>query len=320
DVAPTPTSQPATFDLNDRETSFNGQALSYDADGNLTSDGTNTYTWNARNQLTQIIQNGNVQLSYSYDALGRRTSKVVQGAATQFLYDENNVVQETQGGTTNPILVGLGVDERFARNDVTGRVYYLTDKLNSTIALTDSMGAIQQQYSYDPYGNVTVSNATKGFTNPYQYTGREADSAGFYYYRARYYSSTMGGFISEDPIGFRGGQPSFYGYVNGDPINLIDPLGLCDTEADRCKKVKNDGIEYCSDRELPTRDGLGWEFQNCLNKYIEDHGCGPGGTPLPQPDGAPAPLPPPSPQSRSLEYIIIIGILGVLGGLLGSPA
>jgi RHS repeat-associated protein len=232
DILPTATAQPATFDLNDRETSVNGQALTYDADGNLTFDGTNTYTWNARNQLTQISQNGNVQLSYSYDALGRRVAKASNGsAATQFLYDGNNAVQETQGSTINPILVGLGIDERFARNDATGRTYFLSDMLNSTIALTDPTGAVREQYSYDPYGNVTLSDTTTGFTNPYQYTGREADSPGLYYYRARYYSPMMGGFISEDPITFGGRQLSFYAYVNGNPVMYRDPSGRLVPEA-----------------------------------------------------------------------------------------
>jgi YD repeat-containing protein len=181
DVLPTATTQPATFDLNDRKTSFNGQALSYDANGNLTSDGTNTYTWNARNQLTQVSQGGVAQLSYTYDALGRRTSKTVQGGTpTQYLYDRANAVQETQGSTINPILNGLAIDERFARNDVTGRTYFLADGLGSTLALTDPTGVIRQKYSYDPYGNVTASDTTTGFTNPYQYTGREADTAGLY--------------------------------------------------------------------------------------------------------------------------------------------
>jgi RHS repeat-associated protein len=224
DLLPAPTTQTPTFDLNDRETSFNGQALTYDADGNLTFDGTNTYTWNARNQLTQVSQNGVAQLSYTYDALGRRTSKAVQGGTpTQYLYDRFNAVQETQGGTINPILNGLGIDERFARNDATGRTYFLADALGSTIALTSSNGAIQNTYSYDPYGNTTQS--ATGFTNPYQYTGREADAAGLYYYRARYYSPGMGSFVSEDPIGFGGGQLSFYAYAGGNPIMYRDPRG-----------------------------------------------------------------------------------------------
>ncbi|MBF4067486.1 DUF6531 domain-containing protein [Burkholderia pseudomallei] len=225
DVLPTATTQPATFDLNDRKTSFNGQALTYDANGNLTSDGTNTYTWNARNQLAQISQGGSAQLSFSYDAMGRRISKTVQGVATQFLYDGNNAVQETQGSAINPILVGLGIDERFARNDVTGRTYFLTDQINSTIALTDPNGALKQQYSYDPYGNVVPSDTTTGFTNPYQFTGREMDAPALYYYRARYYSPMMAGFISEDQVRFGGGQLTFYGYAGGDPIMYRDPRG-----------------------------------------------------------------------------------------------
>lgn len=143
-------------------------------------------------------------MTYAYDAMGRRISKTVgSGTPTQYLYDGANAVQETVGSTINPILVGLGVDERFARNDKSGRTYFLTDALNSTIALTSTTGAIQNTYSYDPYGSTSQSGT--GFTNPYQYTGREADTPGLYYYRARYYSPMMGGFISEDPAGFAGG-------------------------------------------------------------------------------------------------------------------
>jgi RHS repeat-associated protein len=157
--------------------------------------------------------------------MGRRISKTVQGGTpTQYLYDGANAVQETVGSTINPILVGRGIDERFARNDTTGRTYFLSDAINSTIALTNSSGAIQNQYSYDPYGNTSQSGT--GFTNPYQYTGREADTAGLYYYRARYYSPMMGGFISEDPAGFGGGQLSFYAYVGGNPLSNTDPMGL----------------------------------------------------------------------------------------------
>jgi len=155
----------------------------------------------------------------------------VVGAAapTTYLYDGSNAVQEVIGNVTNPVLTGLGIDERFARNDVNGRTDLLTDALNSTIALTDSTGTITQQYSYDPYGNVTQSDITTGFTNPYLYTGREADSAGLYYYRARYYSPTMGRFISEDPLGFGGGQNNFYAYAHSNPIQRTDASGRDDT-------------------------------------------------------------------------------------------
>ena len=228
DVLPATTSAPGTFDLSNRQTSFNGTTPSYDANGNLTSNGIDTFVWNARNQLSQITEAGNTKFSYAYDALGRRTSKSVVGttAPTTYLYDGSNAVQEAIGNVTNPILTGLGTDERFARNDVNGRTDLLTDALNSTIALTDLTGTITQQYSYDPYGNVTQSDTTTGFTNPYLYTGREADSTGLYYYRARYYSPTMGRFISEDPMGFGGGQNNFYAYVGDNPLIHRDPSGL----------------------------------------------------------------------------------------------
>ncbi|MGE5894357.1 MAG: RHS repeat-associated core domain-containing protein [bacterium] len=57
---------------------------------------------------------------------------------------------------------------------------------------------MRTQYTYDPFGNVTISGEASD--NPFQYTGRENDGTGLYYYRARYYSPDMQRFISEDPI------------------------------------------------------------------------------------------------------------------------
>ena len=227
-LMPTATTANGTFDLNNRQTAFNAQTLTYDADGNLTNDGTNAYTWNARNQLTQIQQGATTTASFNYDTMGRRSEKTVSSVTTGFLYDGPNVVQETQGSTINPILTGLGIDERFARNEGSTRSYFLTDALGSTTALANASGALIQQYQYDPYGNPTETAST---TNPYLYTGREADGTGLYYYRARYYSSSMGRFISEDPLSFGGRQNNFYAYVAGNPISYRDPSGKLIVEA-----------------------------------------------------------------------------------------
>jgi len=72
---------------------------------------------------------------------------------------------------------------------------------------------------------IATRNTRTGFTNPYQYTGREADTPWLYYYRARYYSPVIASFISEDPLGFGGGQSSFYAYAGDNPISDIDPSG-----------------------------------------------------------------------------------------------
>ncbi|MBX3301637.1 MAG: RHS repeat-associated core domain-containing protein [Nitrospira sp.] len=55
---------------------------------------------------------------------------------------------------------------------------------------------------------------------------READSPGLYHYRARYYQPKLQRFISEDPIGFLGGDANLYAYVFGNPLRFRDPSGL----------------------------------------------------------------------------------------------
>jgi RHS repeat-associated protein len=94
-------------------------------------------------------------------------------------------------------------------------------------ALVDSSGNLTTQYTYDPSGNTTATGSAS--SNAFQYTGRENDANGIYYYRARYYSPTFGRFLSEDPAGFSGSGPNLYGYAGGDPISSSDPTGLAVT-------------------------------------------------------------------------------------------
>jgi len=205
-------------------TAFGASTLSYDANGNLTSDGTNTYIWDARNQLTAI--SGATTASFTYDAFGRRTSKTVAGTSTQFLYDWLNSVQEIQGGVASAnLLTGLRTDEYFARSDSGDNLStLLTDLLGSTIGLVGSAQTIETSYSYEPFGATTTAGAANG--NTYQFTGRENDGTGLYFYRSRYYSPTFQRFVAQDPIGFGGGTPNLYGYVFNDPLSLTDPRGL----------------------------------------------------------------------------------------------
>jgi RHS repeat-associated protein len=115
---------------------------------------------------------------------------------------------------------------------------YLTDALGSVIAQLKDDHSSCNQYGYSPYGmtvkgnNGQANQATDDQGNASQYTARENDGTGLYYYRARYYMPSCGRFISEDPIGTQGGI-NLYGYVGGDPINATDPMGLaqCDVDA-----------------------------------------------------------------------------------------
>jgi RHS repeat-associated protein len=206
-------------------TAWSGASLLYDANGNMTSDGSNTYTWNSRQRLSTLT--GAVSGSFSYDAANRRSQKTISGQTTSYVFDGANLVQELTGTVTPTVQANLltgGLDEVFSRTEASGNTYsYLTDALGSTQALTDSTGAFTTQYTYDPYGQTSSTGSAS--TNSQQYTGRENDGTGVYYYRARYYSPGFGRFISGDPIGLAGGINT-YGYVGGNPIGITDPYGL----------------------------------------------------------------------------------------------
>jgi RHS repeat-associated protein len=108
--------------------------------------------------------------------------------------------------------------------------------------LADSTGALQTQYTFEPFGNTTVTGAST--TNTFAFTGRELDATGLYFYRARYYSPSLQRFISEDPIGFRGGI-NLYAYTSDSPIIATDPSG-------NCSDPGGPGTRYCIDRYIPT--------------------------------------------------------------------
>lgn len=214
----------ASYDANNRLTVRAGTTLSYDDNGSLTADGSYTYTWDERNRLSQISQGGSTIASFAYDPFGRRIAKTAGGATRKYLYDGLNLAQELNGSTpTANYLAGPGIDEVHRRTDANGARYFLSDALGSTLALTDSAGTEKTRYTYDPFGKTTVSG--QGSANPIQYTGRENDGTGLYYYRARYYHPGLQRFIAEDPIGLAGGING-YAYVENNPVNLIDPEGL----------------------------------------------------------------------------------------------
>lgn len=217
----------AAYDAANEQIQFNSSTpnLSYDANGNLTSqadaNGTTTYSWDVRNRLI-VISGPNLTASFKYDPLGRRIEKTVNAQTTQYLYDIDDIVQEVEGGSvTTTYLRSLFIDEAHGILTHDGIYYYIYDALGSTIALTDSTRSIAVEYSYDPFGNTKSTNPT--FKNPFQYTGRENDNTGLYYYRARYKLGDR--FISEDPIEYGGGDVNLYTYVFNNPLIYTDPFG-----------------------------------------------------------------------------------------------
>jgi RHS repeat-associated protein len=153
---------------------------------------------------------------------------------TKYVYDQEDILFELDenGQIRARYTHGPGIDEPISVDrdtDSDGTLdttwYYNFDGLGSVTTLTDSSGNIVQTYVYDSFGNIV--NQTGSVENTYTYTGREWDEkAGLYYYRTRYYDPGVGRFLSQDTIGFNGGDVNFYVYVLNNPVNYADPWGL----------------------------------------------------------------------------------------------
>jgi RHS repeat-associated protein len=202
--------------------------FTYDADGNLTSDGVRTYQWDAKNRLVSVMDGATTIATFAYDGNGRRIQKVVAGVTHSYVYDDMHIAEERLSGTSSGIVRyfhGPGTDDWQGRQNADGSsTYFTTDHIGSVLTETNSAGTVTLTRQYDAWGNLDSTSAAVG--GP-AFSGREWDAeTGLYYYRARYYDPKTGRFISEDPIGLDGDDVNFYTYVWNRPTNFVDPGGL----------------------------------------------------------------------------------------------
>ncbi len=201
-----------------------------------------TLDWTNGTQLASAKKGLALKTSYTYDMAGVRSSKTVgttkysfttlsglvmrqEWGARQmdFIYDENNqpYALTYKSGSKTPVMY-----------------YYLLNQQGDVEALMDASGAIVATYEYDPWGAVTVKNASGaldnddtsiGNMNPLRYRGYYYDTeTGFYYLESRYYDPVVGRFISADIFASTGQGIlgcNMFAYCENDPILYSDPCG-----------------------------------------------------------------------------------------------
>ncbi len=214
-----------------RMTSTSTATMNYDPNGNLVtkSEGKEfwRFTWDYESRMVSAATRKQT-VRYKYDALGRRIQRIAGKGRenTKFIYDGADIIVDDNNGTLTKYLNGPGIDNKLRVQTGSDVKYFLSDHLGSTNALTDGSGNVTSSATYDSFGNATGNLATR-----YKFTGREFDDfTGLHYYRARWYDSNLGRFISEDPIGFAGGDVNLYGYVGNGPLGAVDPFGLYETD------------------------------------------------------------------------------------------
>jgi RHS repeat-associated protein len=211
----------------------------YDPEGNLirkverATGNVTTLTYDFRNRLTAVEtrSGGGVVLShsdYTYDVFDRLIVRSNNGRQVMTVYDGNHAWADFDGvGTVQArYLFGQRIDQILARwQPGSGVAWYLTDHLGTVRDLVNAVGQIINHLDYDSFGKILAqTNAAAG--DRFTFTGREFDfTTGLYYYRARWYDPVLKQFISEDPLGFGGGDVNLRRYVGNHPVMGTDPFG-----------------------------------------------------------------------------------------------
>lgn len=226
--------------------------LTYDANGNLESvapqsspaSPTRTYQWDAADRLVGVTRHlGATEVrktEFLYDGEGARVGKkeLLNGAVesdVRYLYADTGVLQErsADGGTVLKTYTRQG-ELDFTSTPPTAR-FHTRDHLGSVQEVVAEDGTLVARYDYKPYGErVLVSGS---YESAKGYTGHDYHAAsGLVLTRYRAYDPGTGRWLSPDPIGESGGM-NLYGYVGGDPVNAVDPLGLFDSPFTRAAAV-----------------------------------------------------------------------------------
>jgi RHS repeat-associated protein len=267
--------------------------LGYDPKGNLLSRPAALASpalglvWDFDNRLRGADTNGtpaSQEVSFEYDALGRRVARSETGSSIVYVHAGQQVIADYARGAAAAApsfryVYGSYVDEPLLRHAGTGTtlptsgtaaLYYHRNQQYSIVGLSDAAGALVERYAYTAYGELTILapdrtlRATSSFENRYTYTGREWDAGlSLYYFRARWLEPKAGRFIGRDPLGYVDGMGLYGAYF---AVWGVDPTGytIC-----KCRETKFEASNSRLGASLTTRTRFKYTPGKCdeLNKH-----------------------------------------------------
>ncbi len=223
-------------------------SLAHDLDGNLLAHNGWTLTWDGENRLIQA-SNATEVVTFIYDYMGRRVSKVVGSVSTNhFVYDGWNLISETINSSTNSPSTNVytwgldlsqslqgaggvgGLLSQTTINSSTANCSFAAYDANGNITeYVDTNGITVAHYDYDAFGGKISQSGSKPDDFHFQFSTKYLDSkTGYYYYGFRHYIPAQGRWLSRDPLSEPESRqgPNLYQFVNNEPINNWDYLGL----------------------------------------------------------------------------------------------
>jgi len=230
-------------------TTIGGVSYTYDNNGNVTSYGTTTVTWDYRNRITKIVGSG-ATTTFTYDINNERIQLAGAGSTTTFPFMLYNVASSTSAKIISKHLFANG--EGIADVQGTGasaKAYDIhSDHAGGADIVSNASSTMENEFAYHAFGKARIKKTSANLAEQRQYIGEEYDQAtDLNYHHARYYNSTRGQFLSEEPISLslgdssqgRGlsrqdqqrylGDPQLmnsYSYARNNPIALKDPSGF----------------------------------------------------------------------------------------------
>lgn len=213
-----------------------GAAMQYDASGNLTADGQESFSYDATGQ--QAYASGSNLYQY-YDGDGLRAKKIENGVATYYVRSSilgNQVQTEISGGWKRAYIY-LGSQMLVMQESGQTRFVH-QDPVTKSQRVTNTAGAVLSTIDLDPWGGETWKSNNQGMMS-HRYTTYERDTNGGDEAQMRRYQSRWTRFSQPDPFdgSYDISDPqSFnrYSYVNNDPVNFADPNGLDDVPVGPC--------------------------------------------------------------------------------------